>query len=413
MKKVLYILIPFVFAACGQVDEEYEMAKEPSNIIRPVYVMPSSANTCGGAVPCDCGSILTSDRKMDSNDKIMNCDWNTPVPALYVKNGAKLDCNGRMISVRLDSKGNYENNRTAIFIRYDSSGSAVSNCHIYGFGDDAIYVEMRQDWVKKDGKTVFEFESPKNLAFINNDIKVGSGKCYTSSCGASNGIRVQGWPGNSDPPKNILLAWNRFGMAQSVKTDDVHFLHYGSYFMTSGAKNVQIWFNTFDDLHWGFGLRLLYGVEAWIVGNIFRMPWERNQQTKMYKSKCGTKSPCSAAYWMPSGMALELYNGAKYGYPKFLAWFNIFYISEDPYWPPTPFGSGYGTGLNHEHVVIRAAPGATLPKIDMRFNWWKRLNGANYADSELTRLVYDKNYTVYGKKVEPAYREVIIQPRLY
>lgn len=414
MKTALLTIIVFV-CGCGAIDENYELANEPSNVVMPVYVMPAGAPTCGGKIPCVCGSILTSNRKMDANDNMANCSWNTPVPALYVMNGAKLDCSGHIISARLNNKGDYENDRTAIFVRYDSSGSAIMNCKIHGFSQ-AIYVEMRQDIVKKDGKSVFDFESPENLAFMKNEIVLGGGKCYMGSCGASNGIHVQGWPSNYDPPKNIMVLGNRFRMANSPKTDKPNFLHYGSYFMTTGAKNVQVWYNIFEDLHWGFGLRLLYGVEATVVGNVFKMPWERNKQTEIYKSKCSNwlqASPCTSVYWLPTGAAIELYNGTTYGYPTITVWFNAFFISEDELWPPTPFGNGTTNGRNHEHIVVRAGIGNTLPALDMRFNWWKYMDGTNYINPDLTRLVYDENYTVFNAKVEPDYREVKYLPRLY
>ncbi|MBU1180023.1 hypothetical protein KJ885_03700 [Patescibacteria group bacterium] len=39
------------------------------------------------------------------------------------------------------------------------------------------------------------------------------------------------------------------------------------------------------------------------------MPWERNKQTKTYKSKRSNwflSSPCTAAYWLPTGADSEL-----------------------------------------------------------------------------------------------------------
>ncbi len=114
-------------------------------------------------------------------------------------------------------------------------------------------------------------------------------------------------------------------MIRSPKTDKDSFLHYGSYFRTTGAKNVVIAFNYFDKINYGYALRLLYGVEnTWIVSNTFRMPWERYQVTPK---------------WTPSGIGIEMYNHAKEGYPTFSMFsFNTFLMSEDQHWPPSTFG---------------------------------------------------------------------------
>ncbi len=359
-------------------------------------------NECGGTTPCSCGDILTKDRKLDHTDSLENCDWNTTTPILTIKNGAKLDCDFHTISVRPHHKWHHHNIRAAIELSYDSSGTIVQNCNIWG-ASTGIHVELKQELVHDKVKgSYFKSQGQENLAFINNQIFIGVGDSYYS--GEGNGILINGWWNPQKPHRNILIMGNCFGMTRSAKDDKESFLNYGSYIRTTCAKNLFIMFNTFDDINHGYALRFLYGVEAIVMGNKFYMPWGR---IKGQFSKAGQPG----SYWVPSGMAFELFNGPKH-YPKFTAWFNEFYIDEDPQWPPEPFGSPPTTGVNHEYVIIQAAPGANLPTIDMRFNWWRNMSGKDYLDTEIPRLVYDGNFTVGGVKVEPKYRKVVWKPRL-
>lgn len=382
MKRVLFTII--FLCGCGA---------DFDNLRRQSYKIPVSAlPRCGKTEPCECGSVLVEDRVIDYRDKMENCDFNTKVPAITIANGAKLNCDGYTISVRLNSKGNYNNMRTGVWIQSDSDGSEVRNCKILGFGE-AIYAEFEYIY----GQTSVEERVAKNLSFIDNTIILGEDNCtYGFSCEA-NGIFIPGTLKTSSD--NILISGNYFGMARSPKTDKQNFLHYGSYFRTTASRNVVITFNYFDNLNYGYGIRLLYGVEnVWILGNTFKMPWERYQLKE----------------WTPSGIGIELYNSAKDGYPQFTALaFNTFLMSEDKKWPPEPFGMPPFTGVNHEYVGIRSGWDATVPPVNAALNWWKRLDGSNYSDTDIRRLIYSKDYTVNNVKFEKDYREVIYLPRLY
>jgi hypothetical protein len=382
MKKVLFTIV--FFCACG--DDGFGSTEGG------LFVPPDSLPRCGGNTPCKCGYLLAENRILDGRDELENCDFNTVLPALTLAFGAKLDCSGRKISVRLNAKGNYNSNRPAIWILSDSHGSEVKNCEIFGFSE-AIYAELEYVY----GQYSVEEKIPKDLSFIGNKIILGEGSCNYGGYCEANGIFI---PGTTKTfSENITVVNNYFGMARSPLTDKDSFLHYGSYFRTTAAKNVVIGGNYFDKINYGYAVRLLYGVEnIWMFGNTFRMPWKRYALQK----------------WTPSGIGVELYNSAKDGYPQFsVLAFNAFFIGEDECWPPEPFGMPPYTGVNHEYVGIRSGWDASVPAINASLNWWKRLDGSNYSDADVRRLVYSKNYQVNGAKYEQDYREVIYLPRLY
>lgn len=413
-------LISPTITACGEFDpietfyERVSKDEEESGFRkrRFLHLGSLSGKKCGGSIPCSPGDIIVRDTVLTYD--LGDLEWNTNKPVLTLTNGAKIDCQGHIIGVHVNNNGEYKNNRTAIWIKYDSKGSSVVDCRIHGFRK-AIYAELDSVWTKDDaGKIHVEYKGIEDIFIGWNEILVGSGECQGSSCGSSQGVEIQGWPGVQKPPKNILIFNNYFDMAKSPKSDKDSFLHYGSYIVTTSAKNFQVWFNTFENLHWGRGARLLYDTDSLIVGNKFTMPWERNKLTTSYKS-CIKKG--ITPYQMPSGWAIDVFNGKEYGHPKINAWFNLFRISEDPSWPPSPYSGGPSTGLNHEHVIINAsldpfAPSTSLPPFDLSFNRWENLNGTPKSDAEIRRVVYDKNYTVGGVKVEPNYREVIWKPRI-
>lgn len=385
--KRLAIVFTLIFTGCGSEhidNNNYSLTK----------------NLCGANWPCKCGDTLVRSRVMDNSDRLENCDFHTNEPALTIINGSVLDCNGKMISVELNNlyvyAGEYNSNRLGVLIRYNSSGSAVQNCTIYGFSQ-AIQIEFNTEWVKEDGVTRFVFSAPKDITISNNEIVLGEAFCTMGAYCSSNGVLVGGWPNPDVNTKNILIIGNRFKMARSPKTDKIYLLKYGAYIAAGSAHNLAILFNYFENINYGYGIRLTYDSRrTWIVGNIFHMPWERY----------------TLSHWTPSGIGIDMYNGTEYGYPRFASIsLNTFFISEDKFWPPYPFGNSPNNGLNHEYVAIRSGWGAHAKPIDARYNWWKRLDGKNYSDAQIRYLVYSKGYEVNGQDKEPEMREVKYLPR--
>lgn len=409
MKKVVWLvglIFAISFIGCGGEAPNLEFGEnskqtKPDKPVKPDNTPPPEPGEgeCGGKKPCKCGHKLVRDRKMDGEDELENCECNgTTDHALKIANGAKLDCNGNIISAAIDKYEEYENEQptgriiseyvnkmTGIYIDEGSHGSSVKNCKIIGFregilvqwntnkitiadnkikagGDDRLMFNTVAKYgiIINGGWDIFERDAQGNIPEKQcSDITIRNNEFDTCDAYWGEEARTYYLEGTYTPP---VGSWKKF------------FLGRGAYVEVHSGKNIDIKNNKFGDIGYGSGIILYQGPQdVKIIGNSFKLPGKR----------------LPTAYAVGIKMTYSQYKGI----PDIkVCTENTFYVESLPDIFDGPDKYRRIGPYKTIHAGIEAPWTEELTMINCSGNYWKWLDtGVSLTENEIPEFIHDCN----------------------